>query len=156
MNRYFAYYKSKIGFLELVSSDNSIIACNFVEKKNNYENKITILKESIEQLDDYFNGRRMEFDLDISLIGTEFQRKIWNELLKIPYGKSITYKELAIRIGNEKATRAVGNANGKNPLSIIIPCHRVIGSNGLLVGYGGGLERKKWLLEFENKISHQL
>ncbi len=98
----------------------------------------------------------MEFDLDISLIGTEFQRKIWNELLKIPYGKSITYKELAIRIGNEKATRAVGNANGKNPLSIIIPCHRVIGSNGLLVGYGGGLERKKWLLEFENKISHQL
>lgn len=89
------------------------------------------------------------------MVGTEFQKKVWNELLKIPFGKTVSYKAIAIGIRNQKAVRAVGNANNKNNISIIIPCHRVIGSNGKLVGYGGGLWRKKWLIDFENECKKQ-
>lgn len=108
--------------------------------------------EALAQLADYFAGRRTTFDLLIDrdgLGGTPFQRRVWRELEKIPYGVTISYGELAVRIGNPKAVRAVGLANGRNPLSIIVPCHRVIGANGTLTGYGGGLERKRWLLDFE-------
>lgn len=104
------------------------------------------------ELSDYFAGRRTTFDLPIDrdhLGGTDFQRRVWLELEKIPYGATISYAELARRIGNPAAVRAVGLANGRNPLSIIVPCHRVIGANGSLTGYGGGLERKRWLLELE-------
>jgi methylated-DNA-[protein]-cysteine S-methyltransferase len=109
-------------------------------------------KEARAQLTDYFAGRRKTFDLAIdreSLGGTPFQRSVWSELEKIPYGVTISYGELARRIGNQNAVRAVGLANGRNPLSIVVPCHRVIGANGTLTGYGGGLERKRWLLDFE-------
>lgn len=101
------------------------------------------------QLDEYCNGKRKYFDLPINPQGTDFQKSVWSVLKTIPYGETITYKEIAEKIGNEKASRAVGAAIGKNPLHIIIPCHRVIGSNGTLIGYAGGLIKKKWLLYIE-------
>jgi len=101
------------------------------------------------QLDEYFSGRRRVFDLPLDLQGTEFQKRVWQELAMIPFGKTIPYKELAIRLGDVKRIRAAAAANGANPVSIIIPCHRVIGSDGSLTGYAGGLWRKQWLLDFE-------
>jgi methylated-DNA-[protein]-cysteine S-methyltransferase len=111
-----------------------------------------LFEEARRQLADYFAGRRRTFDFPIDrdgLGGTAFQRRVWGELEKIGYGETISYGELAVRIENPKAVRAVGLANGRNPLSIVVPCHRVIGANGTLTGYGGGLERKRWLLDFE-------
>jgi len=102
------------------------------------------------QLDEYFTNKREIFDIPLDLKGTDFQKIVWSELLKIPYGKTISYKELSLRLGDVKAIRAVGAANGANPVSIIVPCHRVIGSDGSLTGYAGGLWRKKWLLEHES------
>ena len=101
------------------------------------------------QLKEYFSGDRNNFDLPLEIEGTEFQKRVWNELLKIPYGRTISYKELAIRLGDEKVIRAAASANGANPLPIVIPCHRVIGSDGSLIGYGGGLEIKEKLLILE-------
>jgi methylated-DNA-[protein]-cysteine S-methyltransferase len=105
------------------------------------------------QIDAYFAGEREEFDVALAPHGTAFQMRVWDELTKIPYGETISYSELARRLGDLKLVRAVGTANGRNPISIIIPCHRVIGADGSLVGYGGGLERKKWLLEHEEVTS---
>ena len=101
------------------------------------------------QLQEYFSGERKQFDLPLEIEGTEFQKKVWNELLKIPYGKTISYKDLAVRLGDEKVIRAAASANGANPLPVVIPCHRVIGSDGSLIGYGGGLEIKEKLLVLE-------
>jgi len=109
-----------------------------------------------EQLYAYFAGTLKEFDIPLAAEGTLFQQCVWNELRKIPYGITISYGELAARISNPKGSRAVGLANGRNPISIIVPCHRVIGSNGKLVGYGGGLDRKIWLLELEQNSTNQL
>jgi methylated-DNA-[protein]-cysteine S-methyltransferase len=108
------------------------------------------------QFKEYFTGNRKEFDLPLEIGGTDFQKRVWNELLKIQYGKTITYKELAFRLGDEKVIRAAARANGANPLPIIIPCHRVIGSNGSLVGYGGGLDIKEKLLKLEGKLDPDL
>jgi methylated-DNA-[protein]-cysteine S-methyltransferase len=102
-----------------------------------------------EQLDAYFAGELEHFDVPMAVHGTDFQKRVWDELVKIPFGETISYSELARRLGDLKLVRAVGTANGRNPISIIIPCHRVIGADGTLVGYGGGLERKQWLLEHE-------
>jgi methylated-DNA-[protein]-cysteine S-methyltransferase len=110
-------------------------------------------EEIREQLDAYFAGELEVFDLPLALHGTEFQLRVWEQLAKIPFGQTISYSELARRLGDPKLVRAVGLANGRNPVSIIIPCHRVIGADGSLVGYGGGLERKKWLLEHEEVAS---
>ena len=112
----------------------------------------TYLAEAAAQLDDYFARRLRRFDLPLMPIGTEFQRRVWDELRRIPYGQTISYKELALRIGNPKAVRAVASANRANPISIIIPCHRVIGSNGRLVGYSGGLDKKETLLQLEQRV----
>jgi methylated-DNA-[protein]-cysteine S-methyltransferase len=101
------------------------------------------------QLTEYFDGRRTQFDLPLAMVGTDFQMTVWNELVKIPYAMTISYAELARRIEKPSAARAVGNANGRNPISIVIPCHRVIGADGSLTGYGGGLTAKQWLLHFE-------
>ena len=106
-----------------------------------------------EQLDAYFAGEREAFDVPLALHGTEFQLRVWEQLTKIPFGETISYSELARRLGDRKLVRAVGLANGRNPVSIIVPCHRVIGADGSLVGYGGGLERKQWLLEHEEVTS---
>jgi methylated-DNA-[protein]-cysteine S-methyltransferase len=108
-----------------------------------------ILEKTRTQLDEYLQGRRREFDIPVLMVGTDFQKRVWNALMKVPYGTTSTYLKLAKDVGNEKAVRAVGNANAANPISIIIPCHRIIGSDGGLVGYGGGLSIKKRLLELE-------
>ena len=112
--------------------------------------------KSFKQLREYFENKRKVFDLPLEIIGTDFQKKVWKELLKIPYGKTISYKELALRLGNLKTIRAAAKANGANPLPIIIPCHRVIGSDGKLVGYGGGLDVKGKLLELEGSKNLEL
>ena len=104
-----------------------------------------------EQLAEYFAGRRQEFSVPLKLVGTPFQRSVWQELLQIPFGSTISYAELARRIDQPTASRAVGNANGRNPVSILVPCHRVIGANGQLTGYGGGIDRKQWLIEWERR-----
>jgi O-6-methylguanine DNA methyltransferase len=108
------------------------------------------------QLEEYFHRQRKEFKLPLEMIGTNFQKRVWEELIKIPYGETISYNQLAIKLGNQKSIRAVGTANGANPLPIVIPCHRVIGSDGSLVGYGGGLDVKQKLLESEGSLSMSL
>ncbi|SKB34315.1 methylated-DNA-[protein]-cysteine S-methyltransferase [Salegentibacter salinarum] len=111
------------------------------------------LQSAAEQLDDYFKGNLEEFNLKLNPKGTHFQQKIWKALSEIPFGKTCSYLELSRKLGDEKAIRAVASANGKNPLWVVIPCHRVIGSNGSLTGYAGGLHRKQWLLNHENNTS---
>ena len=114
---------------------------------------LPVFQQATTQLTEYFAGKRPAFTLPLNAAGTEFQKRVWAELAKIPYGQRISYGELAVRLGNPKASRAVGLANGKNPISIIIPCHRVIGASGKLTGYGGGLARKEALLALEAKFS---
>ena len=151
MRLYFAYYGSPIGIIKICSDDTFIVSCSFVENKEIETEMPKILEKALKQIDEYFQKKRTSFDLLLAPKGTEFQQQVWLGLLKIQYGETISYKELASRISKENAIRAVGNANGKNPISIIIPCHRVIGSDGKLVGYGGGMERKLWLLNFEKE-----
>ncbi|QDU25757.1 Methylated-DNA--protein-cysteine methyltransferase [Anatilimnocola aggregata] len=105
-----------------------------------------------EQLAEYFAGERQQFDVALQLLGTPFQQRVWQELVRIPFGETITYGELARRVGQPTAARAVGHANGRNPISILVPCHRVIGTSGKLTGYAGGVERKEWLLAWEHSI----
>jgi methylated-DNA-[protein]-cysteine S-methyltransferase len=147
---FITYYKSPIGLIEITASEEGITSLNFTDNKKRRQRQSKYLSDCVKQLDEYFNCKRKTFSLKLDLVGTEFQKKVWNELLKIPFGKTVSYKDIAIGIRNRKAVRAVGNANNKNNILIIIPCHRVIGSNGKLVGYGGGLWRKKWLIDFEN------
>ncbi len=113
------------------------------------------LQDAVNQLTEYFEGKRTDFDLKLNPTGTDFQKKVWEELLNIPYGKTTTYLDMAKRLGDPKCIRAAATANGKNPLWIIVPCHRVIGSDGSLTGYAGGLWRKKWLLDHENPVKQQ-
>jgi methylated-DNA-[protein]-cysteine S-methyltransferase len=114
------------------------------------------LPETVRQLEEYFGGKRREFDLPMRLAGTEFQRRVWKQLTGIRFGETLSYGELARRVGNPNASRAVGLANGRNPIPILVPCHRVIGADGTLTGYGGGLERKRWLLAHEGTASFSL
>lgn len=151
-NKYIGYYKSPIGVLEVICDKEYVLACNFVHKEGEVGQVNLILENAITQLDEYFNGKRKEFDLKVTLHGTEFQKNVWNGLLNIPYGTTVSYKDIAVSINNEKAVRAVGNANNKNKIAIIVPCHRVIGKNGALTGYAGGLDKKQWLLQHENRI----
>lgn len=161
------YYKSIAGELLLGCSDNKLCLCNWVkeERRNIIDKKIQnalnaryevgnneVIEQTIKELDEYFAKRRKMFDIPLLFVGTSFQKTVWKELLNIPYGKTISYKELAQKIGNPKAIRAVANANRLNAISILVPCHRVIGSNNKLVGYGGGLTAKKTLLVLENSI----
>lgn len=108
-----------------------------------------VLQPAVTQLQEYFNGSRTHFDFSLNPQGTDFQKKVWNALVRIPCGKTLSYHQLAVQLGDVKAIRAVASANGKNPLWIVVPCHRVIGANGSLTGYAGGIWRKKWLLEHE-------
>ncbi|MGL4687487.1 MAG: methylated-DNA--[protein]-cysteine S-methyltransferase [Fusobacteriaceae bacterium] len=147
------YYKFPLGILELTASETSITSLTYVDIEGKYTKKNNILEKLIYQLDEYFLGKRKEFNLNYEIQGTEFQNKVWNSLKKITYGETCSYKDIAIDIKNENASRAVGNANNKNPLSIIIPCHRVIGANKSLTGYAGGLHIKEWLLNHEKKFS---
>jgi len=152
--RHRAYYESEIGLIEITGTEDGILSVDFVEDKS-VDNPIipSWLRRCVKQLDEYFKGKRREFSVKLLPEGTDFQKKVWNELIKIPFGETLSYKDMASSIGNIKAVRAVGNANGKNKIGIIIPCHRVIGNNGKLVGYGGGLWRKEWLLKHERSVS---
>lgn len=152
------YYKSPLGLLEISIEDNAIVSVLFCEpkistKKSGGKNEVA--KKCIQQLDEYFANKRNTFDLPLAAEGSDFQKTVWRELEKIPYGKTISYLELAKRLGNEKTIRAAASANGKNPHAIIVPCHRVIGSKGSLTGYAGGLWRKKWLLEHEGVFKNK-
>lgn len=152
------YYHSPVGLLKICGTDDYISEVSFHDKTQRGERKKKnippLMIQCIEQFIQYFNGESRVFDLPINQPGTAFQQEVWSELMQIPYAKTISYLELAIKIGDNKATRAVANANGKNNVAIIVPCHRVIGSNKDLVGYAGGLWRKKWLLEHETKVAY--
>ena len=145
------YYDSPVGILELSATDKGLSGLYFVEEKNEDEILNGILENTIQQLDEYFNEGRKEFDIPIDVEGTEFQQRVWGELIKIPFGITKTYLDVAKNLGDRNSLRAVGLANGKNKISIIIPCHRVIGAKGELTGFGGGIWRKKWLLDHESK-----
>ncbi|MEO7766834.1 MAG: methylated-DNA--[protein]-cysteine S-methyltransferase [Ferruginibacter sp.] len=156
-----SFYSSPVGILELCVTDECISAVLFAHShKHPGDTTATLasktpghplLIECTKQLREYFEGKRMQFDLPLRQAGSDFQQSVWAALENIPYGRTISYLELSKRIGNIKAIRAVGTANGSNSISIIVPCHRVIGSDGSLTGYGGKLWRKKWLLDHENK-----
>ena len=152
------YYHSPVGLLHIAGTEEFISEVSFndrVEKTDaRKKNLPPMIIQCIEELIQYFNGERRVFEVPIHQPGTAFQLDVWNELMAIPFGKTISYLELARRTGDTKATRAVASANGKNNVAIIVPCHRVIGSDRSLVGYGGGLWRKKWLLEHEMKIAY--
>ena len=151
-----AYYKSPIGIIEVIGDGESITEIHFCDCEISEASEIYKIKDipfyiddCIKQLSEYFDKKRKTFDLKLNPKGTEFQKKVWNELLKIPYGETRSYKDIAENIGNPKAVRAVGGANNKNPIAICIPCHRVIGKSGKLVGYAGGLDKKEYLLNIE-------
>lgn len=148
MNKY--HYRTKLGVICIEESNNYITAIYLDENINMENEKETeLIKNTYEQLLEYLQGKRTSFDIPIKLNGTEFQKKVWKALLEIPYGKTCSYEDIAKKIGNKNACRAVGGANNKNPIMIIVPCHRVVGKNGSLVGYAGGLDVKRKLLELE-------
>ncbi|UCZ54147.1 methylated-DNA--[protein]-cysteine S-methyltransferase [Bacillus shivajii] len=165
---YFAEMNSPIGRLTIAKSNKGICQISFGSVKETCSSLKTRLKKhfvtaelkeseeevssAIQQLDEYFNGIRTGFDLELDLIGTRFQCLVWNKIQEIPYGETKSYKQIAKEIGAPKAVRAIGGANNQNPIPIIIPCHRIIGSNGSMVGYGGGLDKKETLLRLEGSI----
>ena len=152
MKHYYTY-KTIVGNITITEEDNHIIMIKFKEDSEDAVKKETsLIKEVIKQLSQYFDGKREEFDLPLKSVGTDFQQRVWAALQRIPYGQVWSYKRLAQEIGNPKACRAVGMANNKNPISIVVPCHRVIGSNGSLVGYASGIENKRYLLNLEQQL----
>jgi methylated-DNA-[protein]-cysteine S-methyltransferase len=152
----FSYFESPIGRL-LLTSDGTALTGLYMEPSrkaqctDGWMEDVTVapLSATVRQLTEYFEGTRREFDLPLRLQGTTFQTRVWRELTEIPYGRTLSYGQLARRIDKPSASRAVGLANGRNPISILVPCHRVIGADGSLTGYGGGIERKRWLLAHE-------
>ena len=150
MRMYTTYYKSPLGPIKIVGNQDCILSLDFVEEELPGDTDLPFcLKAGLKQIDEYFKGNRSQFLLSLDPKGTKFQKLVWRQLEKIPFGEVVPYRQIAGAIGKPKACRAVGNANGKNPISIIIPCHRVIGSDGRLTGYGGGLWRKEWLIKHE-------
>lgn len=151
---YKAYYKSEIGIIEITSSDVGIKTVEFLDDQpsSNFEVNSHITK-CLKEMDEYFKGERKKFTVNLDWQGTEFQKKVWQCLLGIPYAGTVSYLDIAIELGDPKAVRAVGMANNKNPIPIIVPCHRVIGADGKLIGYACGLWRKDWLLKHEKEYS---
>jgi methylated-DNA-[protein]-cysteine S-methyltransferase len=159
---YTTYFQSPVGLLEISGTEEGITTVIFANAKTSPRLKVPetannpkCIRDCIWQLGEYFEGKRKTFLLPIILHGTDFQKQVWNQLLNIPYGKTISYLQQARAMNNEKGIRAIASANGNNEISIIIPCHRVIGSNGELTGYAGGLWVKDWLLKHERKFSGQ-
>ena len=159
----YCYYQSPIGLVRMGETGGFLTRADFVEQSSESEhfqsgsisNYSTLLNDACRQLDEYFEGRRQKFDLALKPYGTNFQRSAWESLLQIPYGETRSYTQQAESIHNSKAIRAIGNANSRNPIPIIIPCHRVIGKNGSLTGYAGGLDRKTKLLALENRFTRE-
>lgn len=152
-----AIINSPIGKIKIEGDELGIVRIAFLDSEDMdiSDHVPSELAEVVCQLHQYFNGKRKYFSVKTAIRGTEFQKMVWEELEKIPYGKTASYQQVANQLGNPKVIRAAASANGKNPISIIIPCHRVIGSDGSLTGYAGGLHRKKWLLEHENPSLQQ-
>lgn len=142
--------KTPLGIAEILGNSDGISSISVHEEGQVTNDIPSELEPAVKQLNDYFSGDLQNFTLKLNPSGTEFQKKVWDQLLKIPFGETTSYLQLSKDLGDEKAIRAVASANGKNPLWIVIPCHRVIGSDGSLTGYAGGLHRKKWLLDHEN------
>lgn len=152
-----AYIQTPLGIASITGNEKGVQAVSILsdQKQKPSDNVPQSLSAVVTQLKEYFNGQRTDFDLILNPQGTEFQQKVWQELAKIPFGSTVTYLDMAKRLGDPKCIRAAATANGKNPLWIIIPCHRVIGSDGSLTGYAGGLWRKKWLLAHESPVKQQ-
>lgn len=148
---YVSYYESPIGYLRILSNGKAIKEIKFMDTDGPEDPDIHTVSART-QLREYFDGIRDSFQLELAPDGTEFERSVWKQLLEIPNGTTSTYGDIAKKIGDSKASQAVGRANGKNPIAIVIPCHRVIGSNNKLTGYAGGLERKEWLLKHEGAL----
>lgn len=147
---------SPLGFVLIEGDEKGISKISITSEEVVKSDTIpSMFTEVVQQLKEYFDGHRTDFQFKMNPSGTEFQQKVWQELLKIPFGKTISYQEITNTLGDPKAIRTVANANGKNPLWIVVPCHRVIGSDGSLTGYAGGLWRKKWLLDHENPVKQQ-
>ncbi|ADO77128.1 methylated-DNA/protein-cysteinemethyltransferase [Halanaerobium praevalens DSM 2228] len=164
---YYTYYPSPMGILKIEFNNQALLKVEFDdhlrEVKNNCQENfyqdpkiLNIYNLIFDQLNQYFLGTRTKFEIPISLAGSEFDLKVWNYLKEIPYGQTYSYQEVAAALSKPKAAQAVGQANSRNPIAIIIPCHRVIGANGALNGYAGGVWRKKWLLNHENNKSNKL
>ncbi|MRX40794.1 methylated-DNA--[protein]-cysteine S-methyltransferase [Flavobacterium sp. LC2016-23] len=150
-----AYIESPLGITTIIGDVNGVSVIS-VTKEGELSAEIPeVLQEAVRQLQEYFEGKRTDFTFKLNPKGTEFQQKVWKSLLEIPYGKTVSYMDQTKKLGDIKAIRAVASANGKNPLWIVVPCHRVIGTNGSLTGYAGGIWRKKWLLEHENPTQQQ-
>ncbi|WP_339608922.1 methylated-DNA--[protein]-cysteine S-methyltransferase [uncultured Planktosalinus sp.] len=146
-----AFLKTPLGIAEIKGDEMGLVSISILNDKIEYSSNVApSLNDAIQQLQEYFAGERKEFQLKLNPQGTPFQKKVWKSLLEIPYGDTTSYLKLSHFLGNKKAIRAVAAANSKNPLWIVVPCHRVIGTDGSLTGYAGGLWRKKWLLEHEN------
>lgn len=143
------FYPSPIGILKITYTANGISSLVFLDEENEQRSDDLFLQTCFLQLDTYFSGEKMSFDLPLDLEGTEFQKAVWRLIQTIPYGRSATYSGLARKLGNPRFARAIGQANARNPVSLIVPCHRVTGLSGDLTGYAGGLWRKRWLLEHE-------
>ena len=152
MNLFTKYHTSPVGHIKIQCTESHVTLIHFVNEVGLENDHTELLEKCISQLDEYFSGIRKNFDLPLGQTGSEFQMNVWQHLLTIPYGKTISYLQLSKQIGDVKAIRAIAAANGKNNLAIVVPCHRVIGSNATLVGYAGGLAKKKWLLEHEMKV----
>ena len=151
-NIYFSYYDSPVGLVEIVGTSTAITELNFVDDRRRHANSHPNVRKVKQQVAEYFEGKRREFDLQLGLTGTEFQKQVWQQLQTVPFGYTASYQDIARGIGRPAAVRAVGAANGRNPVAIIVPCHRIIGKNGQLVGYGSGLWRKEWLLKHEGSL----
>ena len=150
-----AYIKTPTGIATIIGDENGISVISISNEGEISSTIPIILQNAVSQLNWYFEGKRNDFDFRLNPKGTDFQQKVWKGLLEIPFGKTISYLDLSKKLGDVKAIRAVAAATGKNPLWIVVPCHRVIGTNGSLTGYAGGLWRKKWLLEHENSTTQQ-
>lgn len=150
-----AYIKTPLGIATIIGDENGISVISVSDEGGISTIIPPVLKDAVSQLNEYFEGKRTDFDFALNPIGTEFQQKVWKGLFEIPFGKTCSYMDLSKKLGDIKAIRAVASANGKNPLWIVVPCHRVIGTDGSLTGYAGGLWRKKWLLEHENPTTQQ-
>jgi methylated-DNA-[protein]-cysteine S-methyltransferase len=146
------YLSTPIGELKIIANTSGLLSVKFVEKIADDINRNEHTRACVTQLGQYFKGKRREFDLSLANIGTDFQTAVWQQLVAVPFGKTASYQAIANNISNPKAVRAVGAANGKNPIFVIVPCHRVIGANGSLTGYAGGIDRKLWLLQHEGAM----
>lgn len=151
-----AYIQTPLGIAKIEGDETGLNAITVLDEGEELTTVIPeVLEDAVYQLQEYFDGKRETFNLELNPDGTDFQKRVWGGLLKLPYGKTVSYLDLSRTLGDVKAIRAVAAANGKNPLWIVFPCHRVIGSDGSLTGYAGGLHRKKWLLDHENPVKQQ-